>query len=142
MNRKKTDPQNSSLAREARDWRPLFARLTEALDWALDVTLALADGDQDDIEAIERVREHLHSWLHGEPIDIDVGDVYTTLAVLFAAIELEGDIEDSSVIGAMRRPAAVHLPGAPRNQTTPNPSVTIRRPRHRNGRDGFNFLAS
>ncbi|MEP6990411.1 MAG: hypothetical protein ABJA80_05720 [bacterium] len=142
MNRKKTVSQTKApVAHEARDWRPLFARLTEALDWALDVTHALADGDQDDIDAIERVREFLHSWLHGELDEFDIGDVYTALAVLFAAIELDDDIEESPVIAAMRRPA-MHFPGAARNQhgTTPGASVSIRRPRHRNSRDGFTFL--
>jgi hypothetical protein len=126
-----------------RDWHPLFTRLKDAIDWGLDIAVALAGDDNEEIEAIERVRDYLHGRLIGETIDVDINDVLTTLAILFAAIELDTGIDNSPVLHAMRGlPIAMHLPRVGHRNTDRDRTVMIRRPRRRNASDGFSFLAA
>src|SRR6202042_1797764 len=96
-------PRGTSWSRPARDWHSLFARLKEATDWGLDIAKALAGEIHEDVEAIERTRGYLHAWLEGRRVDIDMNDVLTTLAVLFAAIELDLGIDSSPVLCALAR---------------------------------------
>ena len=145
---KHTDRNNPNISprsfdeRDIHDWRPLFARLEDTFDWALDIAVALADGDQDDIDAIERVRDYLHSWLDGDPIDIDTNDILTTLAIVFAAIELDSGIDSSPILRAMHGlPVALHLPGSSRTRHG-DPTVVIRMPRRRNASDGSIYFAA
>jgi hypothetical protein len=143
MKANKKTSAGSTEAREARDWRPLFGRLRDTIDWGLDIAVALAGDDDEEIEAIERVREYLHGRLIGETIDVDINDVLTTLAILFAAIELDTGIDNSPVLHAMRgAPIAMHLPGAGLRNTDRDHTVVVRRPRRRNASDGFSFLAA
>jgi hypothetical protein len=124
-----------------RDWQPLFARLQDTIDWALDLAARLAGDYDEDLEAIERVRSYVRGWLEGRRIDIDMNDILTTLAILFAAIELDTGIDSSPMLRAMRGvPSMFHLPGAARNEL---PTVVIRRlPRYRNGGNAFTHLAA
>jgi hypothetical protein len=125
-----------------KDWQPLFARLQEAIDWALDVARRLAADYEEELEAIERVRGYVRAWIEGRRIDIDMNDVYTTLAIVFAAIELDVGIDSSPVIAAMRgMPASIHLPGAVRDE---QPTVVIRRLplRRRNACRAFHQLVA
>lgn len=140
---KKRDPRGATAPREAvSDWQPLFARLRDTIDWALDIAVKLSRDYDEDIEAIERVRGYVRAWLEGRRIDIDMHDVYTTLAILFAAIELDVGIDSSPVIAAMRGlPTKFHLPGAARDEL---PTVVIRRVplRRRNACGAFTQLAA
>jgi hypothetical protein len=70
-----------------------------------------------------------------------MSDVWTTLAILFAAIELDTGIDSSPLIEAMRGgPSMLHLPGAARDEL---PTVVIRRyPRRRNGGALFTQMAA
>lgn len=142
-NEKKRQEYRGSGRREpVKDWQPLFARLQEAIDWGLDIAVRLAADYDEELEAIERVRGYVRAWLEGRRIDIDMHDVYTTLAILFAAIELDVGIDSSPVIAAMRRmPASIYLPGAVRDE---QPTVVIRRLplRRRNACGAFNQLAA
>ena len=124
-----------------RDWQPLFERLQDAIDWALDIAKRLADGDEEEIEAIERTRGYVYAWLEGRRVDIDMNDVLTTLAILFAAIEIDVGIDSTPIFEPLRRfPSVLHLPGAARDEL---PTVVIRRiPRHRNGGALFTQLAA
>lgn len=125
-----------------RDWQPLFARLRDTIEWALDIAVRLARGDEEEIEAIERVRYGLNAWLDGKRVDIDMNDVLTTLAILFAAIELDVGVDSSPVIAAMRGvPPTLHLPGAVDHEL---PTVVIRRlpVRRRNACGPFTQLAA
>ncbi|HEU0037111.1 MAG TPA: hypothetical protein VFQ53_41160 [Kofleriaceae bacterium] len=140
----KKHPRGVSAARNVvRDWQPLFARLQDAIDWALDIAVRLARDYDEEIEAIERVRGYVRAWLEGRRVDIDLKDVYTTLAILFAAIELDVGIDSSPVISAMRGlPSMLHLPGAARDEL---PTVVIRHipiRRRRNACGGFTQLAA
>jgi len=123
-----------------RDWLPLFGRFQDTVEWALDLAARLASGYEQDLEAIERVRSYLHGWLDGRRIDIDTNDILTTLAILFAAIELDTGIDSSPFLHAMRGlTPAFHLPGAARDES---PTVVIRRlPRYRNGGAFTQFAA-
>ena len=47
------------------DWQPLFARLQDTIDWALDIALKLARDYQEDIDAIERTRAYVHALIDG-----------------------------------------------------------------------------
>ncbi|MBV8758626.1 MAG: hypothetical protein JO257_15170 [Deltaproteobacteria bacterium] len=125
-----------------KDWQPLFARLQEAIEWGLDIARRLAEDYDEELEAIERVRGYVRAWLEGRRVDIDMNDVYTTLAILFAAIELDIGIDSSPVIAAMRAmPSMLHLPGAARDEL---PTVVIRRVplRRRNACAAFTQLAA
>jgi hypothetical protein len=137
-------PRGASAGRNVvRDWQPLFARLQDTIDWALDIAVRLARDYDEEIEAIERVRGYVRTWLEGRRVDIDMNDVYTTLAILFAAIELDIGIDSSPVIAAMRGlPSMLHLPGAARDEL---PTVVIRHipiRRRRNASGGFTQLAA
>lgn len=139
---KKKYPRGASTGRNVvRRWQPLFTRLQDAIEWALDIAVRLAKDYDDEIEAIERVRSHLRSWLSGRYVDIDVDDVLTTLAILFAAIELDTGVDSSPMLAPLRTfPTALHLPGAARNES---PTVVIRRfPRHRNASGVFTQMAA
>jgi hypothetical protein len=129
---KKKHPRGAKTSRGVvRDWQPLFARFQEAIEWALDIAVKLARGYDDEIEAIERVRGYFRAWIDGRHVEIDTSDVLTTLAILFAAIELDMGIDSSPLLTPMRSfPPVFHLPGATRDEP---PTVVIRRfPRRRN----------
>lgn len=125
--------RGASAGREVvRDWQPLFRRLQDTIDWALDLAARLARDYDDDLDAIERVRSYVRGWLAGRRIDIDLNDVLTTLGILFAAIELDQDIDSSPLLTPLRSFAStmLHLPGAIRDDRS---TVVIRRtPRFRN----------
>ncbi len=123
-----------------RDWLPLFDRLQDTIEWALDLAARLAGDYEEELEAIERVRSYVRGWLDGRRIDIEMNDILTTLAILFAAIELDTGIDSSPMVRAMRHaPSMFHLPGAARDEP---PTVVIRRwPRYRNGDRAFTHLA-
>ena len=132
----------SAPRKAVKDWQPLFARLQEAIEWGLDIARRLAEDYDEELEAIERVRGYVRAWLEGRRVDIDMNDVYTTLAILFAAIELDIGIDSSPVIAAMRAmPSMLHLPGAARDEL---PTVVIRRVplRRRNACAAFTQLAA
>ena len=123
-----------------RDWDAVFMHLQDSIDWALDIAVKLADGDKDELVAIERVREYARAWLEGEAVEVDMSDVWTTLAILFAAIELDVGIDSSPLLEPLREyPTKLHLPGAAHDERH---TVVIRRiPRRRNGGALFTQLA-
>lgn len=125
-----------------RDWRPVLRRLHDAIEWALDLAVKLAVDIDEDIEAIERTRGYVRAWIEGDPVDVDMDDVLTTLAILFAAIELDLGIDSSPMIDSLRLAEhMLHLPGSPFHTS---PTVVIRRvPRRRNaGAGAFTHLAA
>jgi hypothetical protein len=124
-------PRSASTRREVRDWQPLFARLQEAFDWALDIAKHLAGDIDEDVDAIERTRAYMHAWLEGRRVEVDMNDVLTTLGVLFAAIEIDLGIDSSPMIDGLKLAERIlHLPGAARDEL---PTVVIRTPiRRRN----------
>ena len=135
-------PRGASAGRDVvRDWRPLFARLQDAIDWALDIARKLADGDEEEIDAIERTRGYVHAWTDGRRVEVDMNDVLTTLAILFAAIEIDLGIDSAPIFEPLRRfPSMLYLPGAVRDEL---PTVVIRRPlRRRNACGAFPQLAA
>ena len=139
---KKKHPRGASAGRDVvRDWQPLFARLQDTIDWALDIAVKLARDYDEEVEAIERVRDYMHGWLEGRRVDVDMNDVLTTLAILFAAIELDIGIDSSPMLAPLRSfPTVMHLPGAARDEL---PTVVIRRfPRRRNASAAFTQLAA
>jgi hypothetical protein len=131
----------SELRSKGRAWMPLFARFREVVEWALDVAVQLARGYDAEVEAIERVREYIRSWLDGRRVDIDSDDVLTTLAILFAAIEIDLGIDGSAILAPLRGLHSVlRLPGAARDEQA---TVVIKRfPRHRNAGALFPQLAA
>ena len=129
VNKEKDDktkqPRSASRRNVVRDWRELFTRLRDTINWALDLARKLANHDEEELEAIERTRGYLHDWLAGRPVEIDMNDVLTTLAILFAAIEIDLGIDSSAVLRPLRSfPAFIHLPGAAREERG---TVVIRR---------------
>ena len=110
----KKRPGGSSSSRgHAREWHRLFAHLRDAIDWALDIAKKLARDDEEECEAIERTRGYFHAWLAGRPAEVDMRDVLTTLAIIFAAIEIDLGIDTSTVLRPLRGlPPFIHLPGA------------------------------
>ena len=135
-------PRGTSAGRHVvRDWQPLFKRLQDAIDWALDIAKTLSRDYDEEIDAIERTRGYVHAWIEGRPVDVDMNDVLTVLAILFAAIEIDIGIDNSPMLEPLRRfPSVLHLPGAARDEL---PTVVIRRyPRRRNGGAVFTQLAA
>ena len=114
------------------DWQPLFGRLTEVIDWGLDIADKLAREYPEDREAIENVREFAHGWLSGRRAEVPVKDLLTTIAILFSAIELDLGIDSVSLLAPLntmmetpsRLPALLRCPGAPDRS---EPTVVIRR---------------
>lgn len=103
------------------DWEPSVGRLTDIVDWALDIAQQLAGDDDEDLRAIENVREFLHGWLEGRRAEV--------LAPLCTMRDTP------SVLPAMLR-----CPGATRNEP---PAVVIRRfPGRRNASAPFNQFAA
>ena len=97
-----------------RDWAPLFAHLQTTAEWALDLAARLADGYDEDIQAIERVRSYLKGWLAGRRIDLDLNDLLTALGILFAAIEIDRGIDSAPWLEPLRafERTTLHFPGA------------------------------
>lgn len=133
-------------------WGPLMHRFQDLIEWALDIAVTLAGDFDEEIAAIERVRAYVRAWLSGRRIDVEMDDVFTTLAILFAAIEIDesyrGDDADEAdddtdtepMLAPHRTCPHVRLPGADHDRV---PSVVIRRfPRHRNGGALFTQLAA
>jgi hypothetical protein len=146
MTMKKTEttkhPRGASASREVvRDWQPLFVRLQDTIEWALDLAARLAGDYDEDLESIERVRSYVRGWLGGRRIDIDVNDLLTTLGILFAAIELDRGIDSSSLLEPLRAvaPSKLHLPGVERDERN---TVVIRLPRRRNACGAFTQFAA
>ena len=75
------------------DWGSLFQQLSGVIDWALDIAAKLACDDDEDLDAIENVREFVHGWLEGRRAEVPLTDLLTTIAILFAAIEIDLGIE-------------------------------------------------
>lgn len=122
--KKPTRASNSSRG-TTREWHRLFAHLRDALDWALDLAKKLARDDEEEREAIERTRGYVHAWLTGRPAEVDMRDVLTTLAIIFAAIEIDLGIDTSAVLHPLRSlPTFIHLPGAAHEERG---TVVIRR---------------
>jgi hypothetical protein len=139
---RKKHPRGASTSRDVvRDWQPLFARLQDTIDWALDIALKLARDYQEEIDAIERTREYVHALLEGRHVDVDTNDVLTTLAILFAAIHLDIGVDTSPLLHSLRAlPPRMYFPGAVRDEL---PTVVIRRfPRRRNACGAFTHLAA
>jgi len=136
---KRKHPRGASAGRAVvRDWQPLFARLQDTIEWALDIAVKLARDYEEEIEAVERVRGYVRAWLEGRRVDIDMNDVLTALAILFAAIELDVGIDNSPLVAAMRElPPKLHIPGAARDEMS---TVVIRMPRRRNASAGARFI--
>ncbi len=131
-----------------RDWQPLFAQLTDVIDWGLDVAAKLARDDEDDREAIENVRAFAHAWLEGRRADVPFTDLLTTIAILFAAIELDLGIDSVSLLAPLRTmldtpsvlPAILRCPGASQDRRQ---TVVIRRfPGRRNASAAFTQFAA
>jgi hypothetical protein len=133
-------PRGTSSSRSVRDWQPLFTRLQEAIDWALDIAKHLAGDIDEDIESIERTRGYVHAWLEGRRVDIDMNDVLTTLAVLFAAIEIDLGIDSAPLLEGLKLADRIlRLPGAARDEL---PTVIIRTPIRRRNSSVFTQLAA
>lgn len=147
MKNEKKDKTKASASRGSRttgstvrDWREVLVRLRDATEWALDLAVHLAREIDEDVEAIERTRGYVRAWLEGRPIDIDMNDVLTTLAVLFAAIEIDLGIDSSPMLDAFALcQRMLHLPGAWRNEL---PTVVIRTPPRRRNAGVFTHLAA
>lgn len=130
------------------EWTPLLAHLVEVVDWALDIACKLADGDEDEIEQIENVRDFVHGWLEGRRAEIPVSELLTTIAIIFAHIELDLGIDSVSLLAPMRTmlatpsflPALLRCPGIGHES---QPTIVIKRfPRRRNSGNAFSHLAA
>jgi hypothetical protein len=121
-------------------------RLTDVIDWALDIARRLSREDENDREAIENVRAFVRAWLEGRRADVPLSDVLTTIGILFAAIDLDPDIESISLLAPLqtmldvptRLPAVLRCPGSANDN-----AVVIRRfPGHRNASAATTHLAA
>jgi hypothetical protein len=104
-----------------RDWKPVLGAMTDVIDWALDIAVALAKGIEEDQAAIEKVRASFHAWMGGRPTEIEVSDLLVTFGTILAAIEIDLDIDSSAVIAPLEAMAdavpVVRFPGVERSAT-------------------------
>ena len=131
------------------DWGSLFQQLSGVIDWALDIAAKLAHDDEQDLDAIENVRDFVHGWLDGRRAEVPLTDLLTTIAILFAAIEIDLGIESVELLAPLRTmldtpsvlPPVLRCPGAFRDGDS---TVRIRRfpGRHRNAGSAFTHLAA
>jgi hypothetical protein len=128
------------------DWGSLFEQLSGVFDWALDIACKLSGEYEEDIDAIENVRDFVHSWIDGRRAEIPITDLLTTLGILFAAIELDLGIESASLLSPLRTllempsklPAVLRCPGAARDGES---TVRIRKfPGRRNASAAGSFI--
>ena len=146
---KKKHPRAAHLANITDgDWGSLFQQLSGVIDWALDIAAKLARDDDQDLDAIENVRKFVHGWLDGRRAEVPLTDLLTTIAILFAAIEIDLGIDSVSLLAPLRTmldtpsslPALLRCPGAYRDG---EPTVRIRRfPGRRNASAAFTHLAA
>ena len=146
-NDKKKHPRAAHIANIADgDWGSLFQQLSGVIDWALDIAAKLAGDDDEDLDAIENVRAFVHGWLDGRRAEIPLTDLLTTIAILFAAIEIDLGIDSVSLLAPLRTmldtpsvlPALLRCPGALRDG---EPTARIRRfPGRRNASAAFTHL--
>ncbi len=55
---------------------------------------------------------YARAWLEGRRVDIVMSDVWTTLAILFAALEIATGIDSSELHAPLRAyPSMLYLPG-------------------------------
>ena len=130
------------------DWKSLFEQLSGVIDWALDIAAKLSRDHIEDIEAIEKVRVFVHGWLEGRRAEVPLTDLLTTIAILFAAIEIDLGIDSVSLLAPLRTmldtpsvlPPLLRCPGMARDGA---PTVRIRRlPGRRNAASAFTHLAA
>jgi hypothetical protein len=129
------------------DWGSLFQQLSGVIDWGLDIAAKLSRDYDDDLDAIENVRAFVHGWLDGRRAEVPLSDLLTTIAILFAAIEIDLGIDSLSVLAPLRTmldrpsslPALLRCPGAARDGES---TVRIRLPRRRNASAAFTHLAA
>ena len=115
-----------------RDWRPLLQALENVIDWGLDIAGVLAISYPEDVEAIARVREFVHAWLEGRRAEVRLVDVLTTIATIFAALELDTGIDSVELLAPIktfldtpsRLPSTLRCPGAAHDDRS---TVRIRR---------------
>ena len=129
--------------KETQKGKAWLKQLRELLDWGLDIAAHLARAIEDDVEAVERTRSYVHAWIDGRPVEVDMQDVATTVAVLFAAIDIELAIDSSPILASLAICRRVfHLPGAAHDD---EPTVVTHTPelRRRNSATGpFTKLAA
>ena len=131
------------------DWDSLFQQLSGVIDWALDIAAKLARHDDEDLDAIENVRAFVHGWLDGRRAEVPLTDLLTTIAILFAAIEIDLGIDSVELLTPLRTmldtpsalPPVLRCPGAFRDGDS---TVRIRRfpGRYRNAGSAFTNLAA
>jgi hypothetical protein len=71
---------------------PMLGAIRDVIDWALDIAVKLAEGD-DEAAGIEDVRRAFHAWITGARTDVDTFDLYITLGTILARIESELEID-------------------------------------------------
>ena len=100
-------------------------------------------------EICENVRDFVHGWLNGSRAEVPLTDLLTTIAILFAAIEIDLGIESVELLAPLRTmldtpsvlPAVLRCPGAYRDGDS---TVRIRRfpGRRRNASAAFTHLTA
>ncbi len=147
---KKKDKHSRALADRSvvDDWQPLFHRLTDVIDWGLDIAAKISRDYPEDLDAIENVRAFAQSWLRGQRAEVPFKDLLTTIAILFSAIELDLGIESVSLLAPLQTmldmpsklPALLRCPGV---SHTSEPTAVIRRfPGRRNASSAFPHLVA
>ncbi len=148
-NDKKKHPRAAHIANiPDGDWGSLFQHLSGVIDWALDIAAKLSRDYDEDLDAIENVRAFVNGWLDGRRAEVPLTDLLTTIAILFAAIEIDLGIDSVSLIAPLRTmletpsrlPALLRCPGAARDGES---TLRIRRfPGRRNASAAFTHLAA
>jgi len=93
------------------DWTPMLGAFKDALEWSLDVAVALARDYPEEVEAVERVRRFMRSKIAGQTAHVSIDDVLFVFALVIGAIER--DLGTVGHFGSWLGVHALHFPGAP-----------------------------
>jgi hypothetical protein len=76
-------------------------QLVCVIEWALDIAARLALRDQDDVDAIERVRGFVRLYVAGRRAEVPVRDVLATVGILISRIHVEDEGTALSVLAPL-----------------------------------------
>jgi hypothetical protein len=116
MSKIKNTPRQDSGANKNRHPELPLAAIGEIADWLLDLACRGADGDQDELATVERVRRAVHRGLAGRPIrQLSEHDVVTVASLLATYAERDLGLEGVGAAMAVGYDAVDHAPrhGAP-----------------------------
>jgi hypothetical protein len=107
----KNDSQDKRTIRDIEiDWGPARDAVRDVVDWVLDITEDLSP-DERTLDAVDCVRDFVHAGFDGEPAELYVGDLFTTISTLLASFEADVSLATALRVAIKASlPSVIHLP--------------------------------